>query len=195
MQNGFDVRMLPISILLAFRLAACGGVDAVRTQPPQPADYDSDSATAPPAAAQVTVAFRAGSALHQDVRALRFRLDGMTLHTAADTASAYRVGSAEIAVTPDPASRRRVLLQARMPPARYDTLSFRMRDTRVRFGPNAGGPLTTAGGGDTMRVPLSFSPAPGDSAQLRLRFDAAASLERSDDCRWRFAPAFAAEQP
>ncbi|MDX1548005.1 MAG: hypothetical protein R3247_13500 [Rhodothermales bacterium] len=169
-------------------LAGCSSTRQIRTAPPRPAVATPPLEGAAPRG-RLAVAVEAGpSALPDGAAALRFRVAEVRLKPA---------GAPWVMLPADPnavevaAGRplRIPILVTDLPSARYDSLALVLSDVFVQYDANAGGPLTMPRGAP-LRLPLALDVATGETAALHLRFEPAAALSRSEDCRWFFLPFF-----
>ncbi|MEX0821908.1 MAG: hypothetical protein WD021_07165 [Rhodothermales bacterium] len=125
--------------------------------------------------------------LPADVSALQFRITEVRLHRRDGPWVRLPSDSAPVEFVEDGGAVRRTLLDTRVDPAEYDSMAVTFSDVFVRFGPNAGAPLTTASG-VPQRFALALGPTAEQHTSVALHLEPGASLTRSPDCRWFFVP-------
>lgn len=185
------IRMLVLLFLLG--LLGCASTQEIETSPPMPRTGVADEAETSQEAPLSIVMGLGETALPGDVSHLRFRVAEIRLRQSAD-GEWIRLPSdtAPVEVVEDTRNVRKTLLEARIAPVAYDSLSIVFDDVFVRFGTNAGGPLTT-GREAPHQLALGFEPEPGVLTRVMLTLEPGASLTRSPDCRWFFVPVLMTE--
>ncbi len=180
------MRSLCLGVLLG--TIGCGGARQIQTSPPQPATLSGRSTDANGQMALLSVDVQVGeSALPEDVRALRFRVEEVRLKAEDGGWTTYPadVNSFEIMATRRPGVK--TVFSTRIPPQRYDSLALVLSDVFVLYDENSGGPLTMPR--DTpLRLALAVEPAAAAPARVALTLEPGASLTHDASCRWFFLP-------
>lgn len=177
---------LPVALLLV-ALVGCASTQEIETSPPQPRTGTQDAEAAAQEALLAVVMTGGETALPGDVSHLRFRVTEVRLRRADGLWVRLPSDSAPIEISDETPNLRRTLLDTRVAPASYDSLTITFDDVFVRFGPNAGAPLTTADEAP-QQLALELNPTLHDRTTVQLTLEPGASLSRSPDCRWFFVP-------
>lgn len=182
------IRSSLVLLLGAMFGAGCASTQEIETAPPQPRTdvFGDDGESAREAPFTVLMA-QGETPLPDDVSRMRFRITEVRLRRATGQWVRLPSDAAPIEITGETDGARKTLLDARVIPEPYDSLTIRFDDVFARFGQNAGGPLTTAREAP-QRLAIDVEPALGARTTVVLRFEPGASLTRSPDCRWFFLP-------
>lgn len=169
-------------------LAGCSSTRQIETSPPQTIDAaepeDDQPATQQ---ARFTVSIEQGeTALPDDIERFEFRIAEVRLH---ETDGGWIRLPSEVHqfTLPLPRRGRRVVLDAQIAPADYDSVALTFDRLFARFSENAGAPLTAADD-EPLRLALDLSISLDAPSALNLQFEPGASLRRAPDCRWFFVP-------
>lgn len=179
-----------LSVTLLLLLAGCGGTRQIQTLPPQPATGTVRVTDAGNPLASLTLEVQIGeSALPAEVRALRFRVEGVRLKPRGGEWVSYPADVNSFDITATRRGGEKTILSTLVPPQVYDSLGLALRDVFVLYDANAGGPLTMAR--DEPLV-LAIDAAPTTEAPHRvvLTMEPGASVLHDAACRWYFLPVF-----
>lgn len=181
--------MIRLAILLsALALTGCASTLEIETSPPKPrANAPEDTAAAAREAPLEVVMVQGETPLPDAVSRLRFRVTEIRLHREGGPWVRLPSDAGPTEFVTGGRGAPRTLLEARVAPATYDSLTIAFDDVFVHFGPNAGAPLTTANEAP-QQLALALDPALGTRTTVVLKMEPAASLTRSPDCRWFFVP-------
>lgn len=178
---------LSVVVLVLLGLAGCASTQEIETSPPQPRTGSPDEGAAAQEAPLAIVMRTGETALPADISLLRIRVTEVRLRRSNGQWIRLPSDTVPIEVMDEAQGVRRTLLETRVAPAAYDSLSIAFADVFVRFGANAGGSLTTASDAP-QRLALELEPSLGAFTRLVLTLEPGASLSRSPDCRWFFVP-------
>lgn len=181
-------RLLVVLALQAILATGCASTQEIETAPPQARngslDDDASAAREAPLAVVIT---QGETPLPSDVSRLRFRVAEIRLHSRDGRWVRLPSDSAPIEFVSGGRSVRRTLLDTRVAPIVYDSMTVAFDDVFVRFGPNAGAPLTTSVD-VPQRLSIALEPGAGTLTTVVLRLEPGASLTRTPDYRWFFVP-------
>ena len=170
--------------------AGCTSTREVETSRPRAYEGPAEREDATIEQARLSVFLEGGETeLPDAVELLRFRVAEIRLHERGGDWIRLPSDASQIEMVRGRRALRRLVIDTRVPPTRYDSLAISLHDVFVRFNENAGAPLTTAR--DTpQRFALDVEPELESTTTLRLQLEGGASLTRAPDCRWFFVPLF-----
>jgi hypothetical protein len=175
------------AVLLITALTGCASTQEIETSPPQPRTGAADGEAAAQEASFTVVMAGGETPLPSDVSHLRFRITEVRLRRSDGRWVRLPSDSAPIEISEGRQNVRRTLLDTRVAPVAYDSLTVAFDDVFVQFGANAGAPLTIPGDAP-QQLAIGLNPARGAHTTVLLTVEAGASLTRSPDCRWFFVP-------
>lgn len=178
--------------LLLIAVIGCASTQEIETSPPQPRTGVTNDEAAAQEAAFTVVMTGGETPLPSDVSRLRFRITEVRLRRADGRWVRLPSDSAPIEIGEGRQNARRTLLDTRVAPTAYDSLTISFDDVFVQFGANAGAPLTMAGEAP-QQLAIDMNPMLEARTTVRLTMEAGASLTRSPDCRWFFVPILLSE--
>lgn len=170
--------------------AGCSSTREVETSRPRAYQGATETENATPRQARLSVFLAEGETeLPDGVSTLRFRVAEVRLHERDGDWIRLPSDASQIELVRGRSMPRKLVLDTRVPPSRYDSLAIALDGVFVRFNENAGAPLTTAKDAP-QRFAFSFEPELESQTALTLMLESGASLTRSPDCRWFFVPLF-----
>ncbi|HEX7069808.1 MAG TPA: hypothetical protein VF190_03335 [Rhodothermales bacterium] len=176
-------------IVLGGVAGGCGQTHSIQALPPEPVVPVDTTAEALRRAglARLEVRLRiAGSPLPDEVSAIRLRPTEVRFH-ATDAAWVSVPSSGGLFTIDRTAQDTRTIVSTQVAPAVYDSVEVRFGDVYVEFGPNAGGPITSADPPAAVRATL-IDATVGAQRAIELVLDPGASIMQDAACRWHFLP-------
>ena len=179
----------PVLLLLTLSVlwsagAGCSSTHDIYTEPPRPATPPVDAASTPDRARLELYLQIGASELPADVEELQFYVDTLRLKPSGGPWRAFPTSVSTMVVTAEEHPQR-LLLTAELPPGAYDSVALDFDDVFVRFGPNAGAPLTIH---PAPPLVFPFSLQAGRGRLLHVVLEPGLSIYRHADCQWVFLP-------
>lgn len=165
---------------------SCSSTRQITTAPPRSGvPVDTSSVSEPRAALAVQVE-AATAPLPDGVQSLRFRVSDVWLKKTGEEWIRMPADVNQFILPPTTRATRPVLT-ALVPPGSYDSLGLSFSDVFVLFDENSGSALTLPRE-EPVRMAVALETAMDRPSAVRLIFEPAASLTRTEDCRWFFVP-------
>lgn len=183
-----SVKLAPL-LLIGLLIPAVGCSSTTEIETSRPTTVDTDVLEEPPASrqARLTITLEQGAtSLPKDIERFEFRISEVRLHREDGEWIRLPSESHQFAL-PLRQGARRIVLNARVAPARYDSVGLVFGDVFARFGANAGAPLT-ASESEPLRLAIELETSLESASALSFQFEPGASLRRGPECRWFFAP-------
>lgn len=178
-------RMLLVGILIA--AGGCSSTTQIETSAPKTIDADLSDEQPSSRQALLSITLEQGAtSLPEDIERFEFRISEVRLHRT-DGEWIRLPSEAHQFALPLRKGARRTVLDARVAPARYDSVGLVFGGLFARFGANAGAPLT-ATESEPLRLAINLETSLESATALSLQFVPDASLRRGPDCRWFFTP-------
>ena len=171
-------------------VVGCSSTREVETSRPRAYEGAADAEDAVAQQARLSVFLEAGETeLPEAAELLRFRVAEVRLHERGGDWMQLPSDASRIEIERGRGSPRKLILDARVPPAGFDSLAIELDDVFVRFNENSGAPLTTAKDAP-QKLALELKSNLESPTTILLRLEPGASLTRTPDCRWFFVPLF-----
>lgn len=183
---------VPLRCCAALALCAllgCSATEEIRTSPPKPRAGTPDDEQGGRGEAPLSIVMTRGpTTLPEEVSALRFRITEIQLRRSSGEWIRLPSDAGPLDLNDEPRAVRRTLVDTRVTPGTYDSLAVSFSDVFVRFGENAGAPLTAGDASAPHRLAVEMRPSLDTRTTVVLALEPKASLTRSPDCRWFFVP-------
>ena len=170
--------------------AGCSSTREVETSRPRAYEAEDGGEPESPRQARVSIFLERGETdLPHAIDHLRFRTAEIRLRTTEGEWIRLPSDASPVEIARGTAAQRRLVLDTRIAPMRYDSMAVTLNNVFVRFNENAGAPLTTASDAPQQFV-LDLEARLDVPTTVHLRLEPQPSLRRTQDCRWFFVPMF-----
>lgn len=170
--------------------AGCTSTREVETSRPRAYEAEEGAEPESPRQARISIFLERGETdLPDAIDQLRFRTAEIRLRTTDGEWVRLPSDASPVEIARGTAAQRRLVLDTRIAPMRYDSMAVTLNNVFVRFNENAGAPLTTASDAP-QQFALDLEARLDVPTAVHLRLEPQPSLRQSQDCRWFFVPMF-----